>query len=154
MKHGILPALLVVLAAPVGVAETAVSLRDAVIRAMPPGQPNSAAYLVVANGGSAPAVLVGGSSDVAQRVELHTTREVDGLMRMEPVEAVSIAPGEQLELAPGGLHLMLLGLHRPLVPGEPASLCLQFRAGETVCTSAEIRRPGAEQTHHDHHEHH
>ena len=68
------------------------------------------AYLTLVNRGEVAVAIVGASSNVAEKVELHTTRKVDGLMRMEQLEALAVAPGERVELAPGGTHLMLLGL--------------------------------------------
>lgn len=110
------------------------------VRAMPPFQTNSAGYLGITNHGDVAVAIVGASSNVAKSVELHTTRKVDGLMRMEPLEVLVIAPGERVELAPGGSHLMLLGLSYRLVPGDDVTLCLQLATDEEVCTDAEVRR--------------
>mgnify|MGYP006367683543 FL=1 len=74
------------------------------VRAMPPFQPNSAGYLTLTNRGDNAIAIVSASSNVAKSVELHTTREVDGLMRMEKLQGLAVAPGEREELAPGGKH--------------------------------------------------
>ena len=63
-------------------------------------------------------------------------------MRMEQLQALAVAPGERVELAPGGTHLMLLGLAYRPVPGDEIRLCLQLVSGDEVCTVAEVRMSG------------
>jgi copper(I)-binding protein len=124
------------------------------VRAMPPFQPNSAGYFTVTNNGDVAVAIVSASSNVSDSVELHTTRKVDGLMRMEKLQGLAIAPGERVELAPGGKHLMLLGLAFRLVPGDDVELCLQLITDEEVCTEAEVRMtedaPDAKEHQHHH----
>lgn len=133
-------------------AESPVSVTGGVIRGMPPGQPNSAAYLTIRNSGTQPVALVGAYTAVARRVEIHRTREVDGLMRMEKLEGLTISPGEDISLKPGGTHLMLFDIEGVLVPGDNHSLCLEFEARQSVCVEAEVRKPGEElDAHHHHH---
>ena len=127
-----------------------VTVSEAWVRALPPSQANTAAYLVIANPGQAPVRVVGASSDIAARVEFHTTREVDGYQRMVQLQQLELAPGQRLELAPGGTHLMLLELQRMPVAGEQVSLCLQLASGEQTCFSALVRRD-AEPSGHEHH---
>jgi copper(I)-binding protein len=124
------------------------------VRALPPFQPNTAAYLTLVNRGDVAIAIVGASSNVAKKVELHTTRKVDGLMRMEPLQALAVAPGERVELAPGGTHLMLLGLAYMPAPGDDVQLCLRLVSGEEVCTVAQVRMSGdvPATTDHQHHQ--
>ena len=124
------------------------------VRAMPPFQPNSAAYLTLTNRGDVAVAVVGASSNVAESVELHTTREVDGMMRMEKLQGLAIAPGERVELTPGGKHLMLFGLAFRLVPGDDVQICLQLVSGDEVCTDAEVRMSGDTPDAGDHQHHH
>ena len=128
-----------------------VTLDDAWVRALPPGQPNTAAYLTVTNTGSAKVTIVGGSADIAGTVEIHTTREVDGYQRMEQLYKVPLAPGQSSSFSPGGMHLMLLGLAKMPAPGDRVQLCLTLAAGEAVCTSAEVRKSAGGQQSHGHH---
>tara|TARA_R110002124_G_scaffold246878_1_gene411975 strand:- start:280 stop:732 length:453 start_codon:yes stop_codon:yes gene_type:complete len=132
---------------------SALEFEDVWVRAMPPFQPNSAGYLTVTNRGDVAVAIVGASSNVAEKVELHTTREVDGLMRMEKLEGLAIAPGERVELAPGGKHLMLFGLAFRLVPGDDVQICLQLVSNEEVCTDAEVRMSGESSDSADHQHH-
>ena len=116
-------ALLLALSAGVA-AESQVSISGAWVRALPPTQPNTAAYLTLENTGPGAVEIVSAKSNRAERVEFHTTREVDGFVRMEQLSTLEIAAGESLVLAPGGTHLMLLGLSAMPRPGESVQICL------------------------------
>ena len=127
-------------------------LRDAWVRALPPTQPNTAAYMTLRNRGESPVAIAGARADIAQSVEIHTTREVDGYMRMERLPGLSVAPGQSVQLAPGGTHLMLLELSHMPVPGETVRLCLALEPAGEVCTDAAVRKSaGAGQDHQHHH---
>lgn len=92
--------------------------------------PNGAAYMTITTEGQETDRLVGVESDAANRVELHTHLMDNGVMKMRPVEAIEIAPGEPTLLQPGGLHVMLMGLKAPLRLGESFPMTLVFeRAG-------------------------
>jgi hypothetical protein len=121
--------------------------------ARPAAAGNSAAYFTVANAGGADR-LVGVASEVAAAVEMHsTTIDAQGVGRMVPVQAVDIPAGGQARFAPGGLHVMLIGLQRPLAQGQEFPLTLTFeRAGPvTVAVAVERSSPqGGGGMHHDH----
>ncbi|MDJ0945443.1 MAG: copper chaperone PCu(A)C [Kiloniellales bacterium] len=85
-----------------------------------------AAYLTVMNKGSLPDRLIAAEGTVANRIELHTHMMDGGVMKMRPVQAIEVAPGEPAVLKPGGLHVMLMGLKAPLVKGESFPLTLVF----------------------------
>ena len=130
-----------------------VVVTSAWVRALPPGQPNTAAYMTITNPGRDTVTIVAANSTLAQKVEFHTTREVDGLQRMERVEQVVLLPGQAVELAPGEMHLMLLGLDHMPSAGESVQLCLQLSSGHQACTSAEVRKSAGPQQPHQHHHH-
>lgn len=109
-------------------------------RATPPGAPNGAGYLVIENRGGQPEQLISATSPVAAKVELHQSRESDGMARMVKTGLpYTLAPGESLKLAPGGHHLMLMGLTAPLVAGEPVPLTLEFEHAGTVEVELSVR---------------
>ncbi len=89
-----------------------------------PAGGNSAIYLTLHNPTERTVRLVAASTQVAQATELHeTVKDANGVMRMEPrTEGFAVAPGETLELAPGGKHIMLLNLQQPLEVGRVLSL--------------------------------
>lgn len=110
-----------------------ISVEDPWARAMPvlgePGEPgaNSAVYFLIRNHGPEPDRLLGGESSVASAVEIHRSEQVDDVMRMRRLEDLELPAGGSVELAPGGLHLMLVGLRRALEPGQEFELTLRFK---------------------------
>ncbi|HQX79977.1 MAG TPA: copper chaperone PCu(A)C [Steroidobacteraceae bacterium] len=95
------------------------------------GVPVGVGYLVITNRGAQADSLVAASTDVAERVEFHQTRNEGGMMKMRHMPSVALPAGAEVRFEPGGLHLMLLGLRRPLVAGETIPLLLRFaKAGE------------------------
>ncbi|MCM8750264.1 copper chaperone PCu(A)C [Thermomicrobiaceae bacterium CFH 74404] len=101
----------------------------------------SAVYLVIRNQGQETDRLLHAESDVAETVELHRTTMDGGMMKMEPVQAIEVPAGSDVELKPGGLHIMLIGLKRDLEVGDRVTVTLRFeRAGEMEVV-AEVRQP-------------
>jgi copper(I)-binding protein len=133
------------------VALAEVTISDAWVRALPPTQQQTAAYLTLHNDGDTTRRVVGGSAELAGRVEMHRSEQVEGYMRMSPVDGLTLAPGENVQLAPGGVHLMLLELERMPAEGERLELCLTLADGEQVCTRAPVRRTAASDDHAGHH---
>ena len=129
-------------------------ISEAWVRALPPTQSNTAAYLTVVNKGAAVAVINGASAELAGRAELHNSVMVDGYMRMEQLQGLTVAPGETVSLAPGGIHLMLLELSRMPVAGESARLCLDLASGDTACTDAAVRKSAQQGQTSNQHQHH
>lgn len=124
-------------------------IEGAWVRAMPipeasaEGAPmNTAAYLVLRNEGGTPDRLLGGVTAVASALELHESREEEGIMRMRPVEGIDLPPRGRVELRPGGLHLMLLGIDRPLAEGDTVELELRFQRSGTLSVRAPVRFAG------------
>jgi copper(I)-binding protein len=117
-----------------------VVIDGAYVRGVPPGQPNSAAFMKIVNKGSAGHALVSGSSPVAEVVELHTHTMEGGMMRMRQVDKIDLPAGETVSLQPGGLHVMLIGLKQKLVPGEEVELRLKFDDSSEVTLKAPVRK--------------
>jgi copper(I)-binding protein len=121
----------------------ALRVSDAWTAATPEGATVGAGYLTIANGGTRAVRLVGVESVIAERVEVHSMSMEGGIMRMRPVEGVEIAAGGNAAFEPSGMHLMLIGLKRPLLAGERVSLVLIFDNGERIEVSLEVRARGA-----------
>lgn len=128
-------------------AET-VRVSGAWARATPPGVDVGAAYFVVTNTGQ-PDRLVRVHAPVAARTEMHRTTNRDGIMRMQQEPTVPIAAGGETVFAPGGRHLMLLGLERPLQAGTRFPLALTFERAGTLEVSVEVRAAGSHGHAHD-----
>ncbi len=87
-------------------------------RATPKGANIASGYLVIENRGTAPDRLIGGSSEIAGRFEIHQMTMQDGVMKMRPLEGgIEIAPGKSVKIEPGVYHLMFLDLKAPPVEG-------------------------------------
>ncbi len=102
----------------------AIQAYDAWARATPPGVELGAAYLEIEV--DAADTLLGASTTVASGVEMHSTSAVDGMARMQQVERVPLSASSKLRFAPGGMHLMLVGLQQPLQAGSHFPLTLRF----------------------------
>ncbi|MCW3480756.1 copper chaperone PCu(A)C [Neisseriaceae bacterium JH1-16] len=92
------------------------------------------AYLSVVNHGKEADTLLGASSPRAGMVELHQNLNQNGVMKMRELkDGLAIAPGQTVTLQPGGAHLMLMNLAKPLKNGEHFPLTLTFkRAGKVT----------------------
>ena len=99
----------------------------------------AAGYVIMRNRGPARDALIAATADDAERVELHETRNMSGMMMMERVAKVELAPGSRVELKPGSYHLMLIGLKRALTPGQTVILTLEFERAGRIATRAEVR---------------
>lgn len=112
-----------------GMDEDTIHVADAWARS--PMQDVGAVYFVAHNGAEEEDRLIGVSTDVAGRAEIHETIERDGQMVMHPVGSVSIPPGEDVSFEPGGYHIMLFELTEPLDVDTTIALTLEFElAGE------------------------
>ncbi len=103
----------------------------------------SAAYMTIENRSGTLDRLVSAASPVARVVELHTHLMDGGVMRMRPVNAIEVKPGEPAVLRPGGLHLMLIDLSRPLRAGETVPLTLRFENAGEIPVELAIQPAGA-----------
>lgn len=112
---------------------------DAWVRSTPPGVTMSAAYLTIHNDAAAAATLVRVEAAAATTVELHRTTMEQGMMRMGPVRDVPVPARGTAVLKPGGYHVMLIGLRRPLAAGQRVALVLHFADGTTLHVEAEVR---------------
>lgn len=96
----------------------------------PPNARNAGGFLTIMNTGDSDYRLVAASSPVAERVELHTMTMDGDVMRMRELEdGIALPAGEMVELAPGGLHVMFIGLSGPFVAGEEVQVTLTFEGG-------------------------
>jgi len=142
-------------AALAGPAAETVEVEDAYVRAVPPGQPNSAAFLTLSNSDDVDHALVAGSSDAAEAVELHTHTNDQGIMRMRRIDRIDIPAGGEQTLEPGGLHIMLIGLRQQLRSGAEVAITLEFEDGSRLALQAPVRPiegmgGGHGHMHHDH----
>jgi copper(I)-binding protein len=117
-----------------------VAIGDPYVRAVPPGQANSAVFMSLENRSDQDQALVAAESDVSEIVELHTHIEEGGMMRMRQIEKIDVPAGETVILQPGGLHVMLIGLRQALEPDQTIDLTLVFEDGSRMPVQAPVRR--------------
>lgn len=122
-----------------GVAQAQVMIQEAYVRATPPNAQNSAAFLQLMNHSKEAVALVGASSDIAKKVELHNHIMADGMMKMRQVESIQVGAMETVSLQPGGYHIMLMDLNGPLTEGQEVAFTLTFASGETVTFTAPVK---------------
>jgi periplasmic copper chaperone A len=88
--------------------------------------------------------LLSGSTPVAERFELHTMAMEGDVMKMREVKAIDLPAGQKVELKPGGLHVMFIGIKEPLKLGSKVPVTLKFeKAGEVKVEFEVMSRPGA-----------
>lgn len=99
----------------------------------------SAVYMVIRNLGHTPDNLVEVVTDVANRAEIHQTVMSGDVMQMQPINRLEIPAQSAVRLAPGGYHIMLIGLNRTLNPGDQVRLRLRFEKSGEIEVTAIVR---------------
>ena len=121
-----------------------IDVKSAWVRPTVAGQMGTGAFMHLTSRDGAR--LLGASSDVAGVVEIHEMAMEGNVMRMRPIRSLDLPPGSTIELKPGGHHMMLMDLKRPLATGEKikVELRLETRDKKLVTQPVEIEvRPRA-----------
>jgi copper(I)-binding protein len=117
-----------------------VEITNATVREPLPGKTLSAGYFSLKNSGTTAIALVSVTSPVFGNIELHTHQMVDGMMQMTEVESISVEPGQQVHLQPGGLHLMLFKPTGKISLGQQVPLQLRWSDGSEQAVQATVTR--------------
>ena len=125
-----------------------VKVGDPWARATAPGAPAGGAFMSLT--ADANMALVAAESSASKVVELHTMAMENGVMIMRQVPQIDLPKGQTVSLKPGGLHVMLIGLHAPLKAGDKVDMTLRVKDSQgkeqRIPVTAEIRtfvRPAA-----------
>lgn len=121
-----------------------IKVENAWVRAPVPGQVVVGGFMDITS--PRDARLVAADSPVAATTELHEMAMKGGVMTMRAVPYVALPQGKVVKLEPGGLHLMLIDLKKPLKPGDKVPLTLKVQTGktsQTLAVQAEVRDPMA-----------
>ena len=117
-------------------------------RATPPTAPAGGGYLTVTNKGTTEDRLISVKSPAAGAVQVHEMKMEGNIMRMREVEGgLAIPPGATVALAPGGLHLMMMGLREPLKQGERVPVTLVFEKAGSINVELAVIAIGATPSH-------
>lgn len=122
---------------------TTITVAEAWSRATAPRQPTGGVFLTINNRGDDPDRLVAVASPAADTVSLHRTANENGVMKMRPAGIVEIPADTTVSLAPGGLHIMLIGLTQPLKKGQTVPVTLTFEQAGVITIEAAIQGAGA-----------
>lgn len=124
-------------------ATAAVEVTDAWCRATPGGA-RAAACFATFHATGRDDRLVALTTPAAETAEVHTMSTEGGMMRMSALpDGLPLPDGEPVTLAPGGTHLMLMGLAAPLTAGDQVALTLDFESGPDVTLQVTVRAVGA-----------
>ncbi len=118
-------------------AQQKVEVTNAWARATVPGQNVGGVYMDVRS--PAAARLVGVSSPAAATAEIHQMKMENGVMKMSAVAGVDLPPGQTVKLAPGGYHVMLLNLKKPLATGDSVPVTLTIETGKKTRQTLEVK---------------
>jgi copper(I)-binding protein len=117
-----------------------VTIIDPYVRAVPPGQTVSAAFLQLENKSAETRYVVNATSPVSNVVELHSHVHENGMMKMRQIDSIEIPANGKAVLEPGGLHIMLIGLHDALKIDQKVSITLEFKNGTSQTIEAPVRK--------------
>ncbi len=133
-----------------------VTIENAWVRSTLPGQDVGAAYMTLTSPQNMQLMSV--ESDVTKSVEIHSMRMQNGVMKMRMLKELSLIANKPYQLAPGGHHLMLFDLKKPLAAGDQVNFTLTFKSGSQVhkqTLNVNVKSADdAEHNSHDHHHHH
>jgi periplasmic copper chaperone A len=123
---------------------SSVKVENAWARATPGLAKNGGAYFTAVNGGKTADRIIGVASNVSSRTELHTHLNDNGVMRMREVkDGVEVPAGGTVTFKPGGLHIMFIGLHKPLKKGTSFPVTLMFEKAGKQTVDVTVQGVGA-----------
>ena len=124
-----------------GSSAQSVEVKDAWVRGTVPAQKATGAFMEITGKNSSR--LVSADSPVAGVVEIHNMTMTNGVMKMFQVDGIDVPAGKTVKLAPGGYHVMFMGLKQQMKPGDRVPLKLTFELAdkkrETLDLSVEVR---------------
>jgi copper(I)-binding protein len=132
--------LLAVSAAAPAIAQTAPKVEGAWARPTVAGQAGGGGFLKITSASADR--LVSASAPISKTVELHTMQMDGDVMRMREIPAIEIPAGQTVELKPGGLHVMFIGLTQTLDNGASFPLTLRFEKAGEVKVEMQVRNQG------------
>ena len=101
---------------------------------------NSAAYLSINNHSPKDDYLIEAKTNVAAMASIHNHINDKGIMKMRAVIQIAIPANGSIKLQPGGFHIMLMGLKKPLREGDKFDLTLIFKKAGTVLCSVLVKK--------------
>ena len=115
-------------------------IHNAWIKNLPPAVPVRAGYMTIRNAQANAVSIIAIRSDAFASVEIHRSIAEDGMMRMEPVLNLTIEPDSTVQLAPGGLHLMMMNPAEPTKPGDVLQIVIELDDGSTQSLNMTVKK--------------
>lgn len=116
------------------------------VRATAPGQKVAGGFMNLT--ADADMTLVGGSSPVSNHFELHFMKMENGVMEMREMKKIALPKGKTVGLAPGGLHVMFIGLKNPIREGQKVPMTLIFKSAngkeQKLVVEADVKRTSSD----------
>ena len=122
-------------------------------RLAPPVSGMTAGYFKLTNTSKKDVTIVGAETDVSKKAEIHDMKMEKGAMSMFHLPDLLIKAGESVELRPGGKHLMIMGLNKPLKEGQQVNVTLKLADGSSHSTALPVMRKAGKSAMKDHHKH-
>jgi copper(I)-binding protein len=122
--------------------EPSLKVFDAWAKTTVPGGSVSAAYMHIKSG--KPLKLVKAESPIAQTVEIHDMKMDGGVMQMKALDAVQIPANKLVDLKPGGMHIMLIKVNKPINKGDQVPLTLTFETADKKTFTRQVMAKGQE----------
>lgn len=117
------------------------AVTDAWSRTTPPGVTVGVVYFKLHNDTAKSDRLLKLKTSIASSTAVHRTEVIEGVARMRNVAVLHVAAGERVAFEPGGMHVMLMGLRKPLVEGQKFDLELQFEVAGPRKVRVNVRKP-------------
>jgi copper(I)-binding protein len=142
-------------------AQEIVSIHNPWVRTTNTGQNISAGYMTMTS--ATDVTLIKAASDITESVEIHSMKMENNVMKMRMLESLSLTAGKPFKLEPGGYHLMLFDLKKPLTDAQVVSFELTFKNNKNVefkqkvkavVKNLEMNNNQSEQSGHEHHHGH
>lgn len=134
--------LLSILVPPTAKADATLQIHKAWSRATPPGAQSGVVYMTIENAGADADTLKSVSTPLSTNAMIHESAMKNGVMTMSHMMALPVPAKGSVTLAPSGLHVMLMGLTRPLKAGTTLPLTLNFEKAGAVTLDVPILAPG------------
>ena len=122
------------------IASAELDVRDPWIKNLPASVPVRAGYMTIHNPQSKAVSIVSLRSNAFASIEIHQTIEQDGMMRMEQVRSLNIESNSSVQLAPGGLHLMMMNPSEPTQPGDLLEIVIVLDDGSEQRVEMQVIR--------------
>ena len=129
-------------------AEPSLKVFDVWAKTTVPGGSVSAAYMHIKSG--KPLKLIKVETPLTNMAELHDMKMKDGVMEMKAVDAINIPANKLIDLKPGGLHIMLIKVNKPINKGDDVPLTLTFENEAKKTFTVDVKAKGQEKDSHSH----